>query len=260
MIKTFIPTYRRVKNQITLERLDCIPEIKEHVYLVVDHSEKDRFNYDRVLVTPEALSGIGPTRQWILENAGADKFLMMDDDLSFYRRVTPHEQLKRKATDQDIIDMYRWFDKALNKYMHAGVAHQFTALFERSTTRTCVRIACLLGYRGEAVKYSRFDRVVWAEDHDMTLQLLERGYLNIENCEFMYNQIRNAPGGCSEYRQLERMIENAQTLVRLHPPGVVTIGWKKFKNPNWKKVNPTGERPVYRFKWRKAYEHSKGLI
>lgn len=254
-MKIYIHTYGRVGLQKTLYELRGI---HKHVWLVVQDREKDQHNYERVIVLPPHIRSLSPTRQWLIENNDSDKFLMLDDDLKFYRRMAPDDTRMRATTDEDIVDLYNWFNFVLNSYMHASIASKYRNLDKTRTVRENARMQCVLGYQKNVVKYGRFDRVILSQDLDMTLQLLKQGYPNIVNMEFSYHQVGQSAGGVSGYRTVEMLQQNALDLTRLHP-GIVKVTRKKETNPNWIKMGVT-DRPHFKVMWQRAFKVGGKLI
>ena len=262
-LKIYVHTYNRLDKQKTLERLDAI---KEHVWLVIQHRERKLYDniYDskRMIVLPKHIQTLSPTRQWLLENADTDKMVMADDDLYFYRRRCFSNHHSRKTTNRDVWRMYHWLDWALDHYMHAGITHRYFNTDEKIIDECC-EMSCFLGYRKEVNDLGcRFDRVPLAQDHDMTLQLLEKGYPNLVNFYFSYSQLPQAPGGVSDYRTFELLEQVAHEMARLHPGTVKVVKKHPKTNIHWKKLDPSGkgERVAFTCKWKKAFEMSKGLV
>ena len=90
MIKTiYIPTFRRVEEQITLNGLP--EEYKKMVTLVVqtqelsEHKKLYENQVNRIMEVSDNI-GIAKTRELICRDAGKQRFYMVDDDITFYRR------------------------------------------------------------------------------------------------------------------------------------------------------------------------------
>ena len=85
-MKIYIPTFRRVDNQITFNNLP--DDVKENVILVVQEQEKNQYKYDCEYLVVDNNIGIAKTREHIYRHAGKNRFGMLDDDVRFYRRNT----------------------------------------------------------------------------------------------------------------------------------------------------------------------------
>ena len=82
--KFYITTYARKDKQITWNNLT--DSWKSRTYLVVQDREKELYSqYPRVLVLPEEIQTLSPTREWIIRNSKDIRFSILDDDLHFYK-------------------------------------------------------------------------------------------------------------------------------------------------------------------------------
>jgi hypothetical protein len=125
--KIFIPTVKRVDNQITYNNLS--DELRKRVVFVVQAWERDQYHYDaEYLVLPDWLTykheyAISETRQFIYRTAGKMRYVMMDDDIVFVRRNQKYfglesnmEKSKRLVTDCDINYMFKNANKILDEH------------------------------------------------------------------------------------------------------------------------------------------------
>lgn len=255
-MRLYIHTYGRANKQITLERFKPIEEL---VWLVVQEREEHLYDYPRTLVLPDSIRTLSPTRQWILENAKAEKIVMLDDDLAFYRRKSKADWHLRYCNEDDLWDLVDWFDSALDKYSHVGVsAREGNNRIERLEVENTRMMRCLGYNRKKVLKTgARFDRLPTKQDFDMTLQLLRKGHANLVSFEFAQGQWNGsqAEGGCSVYRTEQMMTESAEALAKLHP-GFVKLREKTTKTA-WKSLG--GVRIDVTCYWQKAFQSSKTL-
>lgn len=126
--KIYIPTVKRVNNQITYNSLPN--ELKKKVVMVIQSWEMDQYNYDcEYLVLPDTVDYhysnpfcIANTRMFIYKYAKNSKYCVFDDDLVFYRRNRKYmtgssnmERSSRKCTHDDILEMFSlysgWLDE-----------------------------------------------------------------------------------------------------------------------------------------------------
>lgn len=91
----------------------------------------------------------------------------------------------------------------------------------------------------------RFNDVILRQDFHATLSLLELGYPNVIDHEFMAGQKDGEPGGCQAYRTHEMLAEQAHLLASLHP-GLVTVTSKSRKGG-------FGDSTDVRMAWQKAF-------
>jgi len=123
--RIFIPTVNRPNDQITYNSLP--DELKGRVTLVVQEWERDQYTYDcDYLVLPSELNDkdhlcLAKTRDIIHKAGRTMKYCMVDDDIIMIRRNAKYwnqepnmEKSKRKATDDDMMDMFQLFDQWLD--------------------------------------------------------------------------------------------------------------------------------------------------
>jgi TET-Associated Glycosyltransferase len=256
-MRVYIPTYDRIDRQRTLKLLK---PIQEYVWLVVQHREHRKYDYDKLLILPPKIKTISPTRQWILENSKSDKFIMMDDDLKIFRRINPTKPPLRKVNDQDVVDLYEWFNETLDKYFHASIANRYMNIHS-DQVKECARACGILAYRKGILDLtkSRFDDVVFCEDHHMTLSLFEAGFPNLVNNTFAFAETPYTLGGCTHYRTNADEIKNFRLLHKLHPDTIRLNKCKLGSGSMIPRVNKSKYRP-WSILYKKAYEMSKGKL
>lgn len=253
-IKIYIPTYRRVNNQITYSSLPSWLQPK--VVFVVDKQDFQSFSEteglyyeEQFLVRPEYIKGIAQKRAWLIANCREEKMIMMDDDLSFEVRDGAPGKTK-VATPEDVGYWLMELWKKLNTYAHVGFSVRRhndklpVGWFENS------RMQCVLGYRPEVMREEcSLGRIETREDFDYTLQLLQRGYPNAICAEILFSQTINATGGISTYRTVESSNAEALQLEEFHP-GIVRAVDRKYKTQK----SEFGTRKEVICYWKKAYD------
>lgn len=223
------------------------------------HIAKVRERGAAALALPPNIKRLSPTRQWLLDNCRADKFVLFDDDLAFATRRKDDYEKFAPASRADINKMLDRFDRLLNEYAHVGLMAREggnrVPVDERGKpvrVLEATRMMRVLGY--QTVKLlaegARFDRLPTKQDFDMTLQLLRAGLPNAVITEFVHNQAgSNTAGGCSAYRTSAMMEKSAEKLRKLHPDYVKVV--RKVTKTSW----GGGERVDVQIAWKKALQN-----
>ena len=84
-MRIYIPTFKRVDKQLTLEHLP--KELLGDVILVIQNQEEklyDKYDVQKLVVGNDI--GIAKTRELIYRHAGNNRFGMIDDDIKMHRR------------------------------------------------------------------------------------------------------------------------------------------------------------------------------
>ena len=250
-MKIYIPTYKRVDNQITIKNIP--DELKELTYLVVRKEEyKDLIKYhNRIIILPDDITNIGQTRQYIIDTVGNAKILFLDDDLNFFKREKNTKKLK-KCTEKEFIQLYEWFLNTINQgYPMVGLSSRQGNNYFEGNYEYLVRIMTVYALDVEMLKKLniRFDEMELMEDFNVALTLIRNGFLTVINTEFAFGQkSSHAKGGCSEYRTAERQSQNARMLVKKHKPFVKLV---KKKTKAWKGLEEREDVMIY---WKRAYQ------
>lgn len=247
-MEIYIPTRGRVFQETFIS----LPqELRDRVIFVVPHGALDiAGGPPRTLNTPPEIDGIGPTRQWIIDNATDKKIVMLDDDLVFATRRTDEPTKFREALPAELHTLIDSIDCHLDSFAHVGVSTREGGNRDVSEHAFNTRLLRVLAYRTDVLHREsiRFDRLELMEDFDVTLQLLRRGYANLKINWIVHNQrSSNAPGGCSTYRTLEKQSLAARGLRALHPE-VVSVVTKTTKTA-WNGAT----RDDVIIQWKRAY-------
>lgn len=204
--------------------------------------------------------GISGTRRWIGEVtrdlSASHHFMMMDDDVRFVKRAShaATNLVDFDASGQDFVEMYNAVDEALNTYAHVGVSprqgNNRHGLVESVENTRTLRV---LAYDANVFCRMEHGRVPVMEDFDVNLQLLRKGYPNLNFVKWSQDQkMTNAEGGCSTYRDHEKQDKAARKLSELHP-GFVKVREKKNKTDK----DGFGTRTDVTIYWKKAYASSQ---
>lgn len=249
--KIYITTYKRVNNQRTWKRLP--PSIQKETVLFVDWEERDLYNGYPIEILPKGLHRLNAKRQFILQNAPEQNIILLDDDLQFYTRKSPHDWHLRDST---VIDTEAMFDEIFRRleqkdFIHVGVSPREGNNTVPKSEVHAARMMRVLAYNVPMVrKLVKFPVVDCQEDFDITLQLLSQGYANcVFYCWAQGQKDSNAPGGCSTYRDLKYHEERCRELAAKHSR------WVKLVQKTTKGAWGGGLRTDVRISWKKAYEY-----
>lgn len=262
-MQIFIPTRGRIDKQYTLDNLFLNSHYMSYqIYMIVPECEKSLWkNGDgKIIKTVPDNFGYSDIRQWILENFNTDpNHLVIDDDLTFYRRKENSTYL-RKTNLEDIKNMLSWINNQFEKdFAHGGIsAREGNNNIETSEFENTRMMRCCFYNANILNKHNiRCDDVICRMDFHITLSLLKLGYKNIVNFEFAHNQPNSGnsnAGGCSHYRSLKLMNEQALLLENLHKPYVKT--YKKKTKTSY----DGQERIAVKISWKKAWKDSPAGI
>jgi len=279
MIETlYIPTYRRVDNQLTY---DYLPEKwKKKAVLVVAADEEEALKEKGypVLVCPcqgkepegeDPLKyGLSPTREWIAYQAGDQKYAVFDDDImQFVYTSRPSEKDQHNLVNTEINDYVKregyedYFDNMmkeisdwLDEFVTCGLEATWNMPREQDYD-DCWRQTIAHFYNGKTFPKEEIDftSLKCSQDYFILLQLLTKGYKN--RISFRYRVrpgLTQTEGGCAEYRTLEVHNKSMAQLARKFPE-FVTIRTKVAKMGEW------GGQDKFAavIQWKKAYESSK---
>ena len=251
----FVLTYGRAtpEQQHTLRQIN---ETGLRAGLVVQAREADKYGWvgsgTDVIVLPESITTIAPTRQYVHDFLAGEKYVMMDDDLHFFKRRTDDPTKFTDITPDELSSMFGEIMRALDKNPHVGIAGREGGNRITYPAIPNTRIMRLLAYRRSEVM-ARFDDMEVMEDFHVALSMLRAGKPNLVLNNYCHNQASgsNAPGGCSHFRTAELHARNARFLAKLHRPFVSVV--EKETKTAW----GGGVRTDVRIQWKAAYESSR---
>lgn len=265
----YVPSLGRTqRHEIERGPLPRIPEsYRDRTFVVVPWGQTQAYveafvamglGWVQVVPTPEGMKGIGPTRHWIGEHAqgqGADKFVMMDDDIDFLVRKSPEDWRLRAQTTDDTIEMFAHMEALLNDHASVGISSREGnnragegGPRDANMVAVATRVMRMFGCRTKDWLEMEHGRVEVMEDFDLQLQLLRAGRSNC--CMFYYangQKQTNLPGGCSTYRTHEVQDRSARRLKELHPE-FVSLRLKENKTDR----EGLGTRTEVTIQWKKA--------
>lgn len=198
--------------------------------------------------------GIARTREYCGQSAASDRFLMLDDDLKFFRRVSPTDYRLRLPTDldDDIGSMLDLVSASLDRYAHVAVSAREGNNRLPYGGVECSRPLRALAYRTKEFLKCEHGRVRVMEDFDVTLQLLRRGLRNFIVSSWAQDQKQTqAAGGCSDYRTLEVHETEVRRFAELHD------GFVRLREKRNKTGGEFGTRLEATIYWQRAWESSQ---
>lgn len=250
----FVVSRSRFEKSDTLEYL---AEAAKDVKLVVPTDQLKQYKtlakkYNCELVgCPD--KGIALTRKFCGIHTTKPKFLMLDDDLKFYRRISPTDTRLRYLRDLEgatITQMLSLVSEKLSEFSHVAISAREGNNRLPYEGVTCNRPLRALAYVTKEFNALEHGRVKIMEDFDVTLQLLKAGHPNFIIAEWSQGQLSTGEaGGCSDYRTLELHNNEVAKMEELHRP-FIKLRQKKNKTGH---LRDRMEVIIY---WKKAYESS----
>jgi hypothetical protein len=218
-VNIFIVSSGRPTKQITAAQI--FPDSKHLVMTVVP--EREMNDYLEQQSTAGYIFhnkfGIKDTRQFILDYAERNhiqKFVMLDDDLTFYKRQ--EDGRFNKATPEQTEEMFDEIELKLYSFAHVGVCDKFMSHTQPREYITNGRYNQVMAYNltNFPIPFPKF-RVEVGEEQDFNLQLLSK---RCESCiltEWSKSAQPYTGGGCSTWRTAEVELQAHKKVVELWP-------------------------------------------
>lgn len=252
----YIPTYRRVDRQVTWRSIS--PAWAAHTLLVSPPDEAPllRAKGYPVLETPPHVKGIGPTRQWVLDQhdpaTDGRLAILLDDDLQFARRrLDTPTKFERVDTPALFDEMMGLFLTMMQQVPVGGIDNRSGANRRTPPVVMHPRIHDLMAIDVAVARSidARLDRLEFMEDFHFLLQFLTLGYPTAALSTHCKNDMSgsNAAGGCSVYRDAPGQAAAAHALHAAYPDFATVVekgGWNGGMDV----------RLDVRVAWKKAYE------
>ncbi len=255
-VEIFIPSRSRSSRSLTLEALTH-GGLANRAVLVVPYEQASsylplarRHGVKQILRCKH--NGIAATRQLCGERA-ENKFIMLDDDLRFYKRIdcTANAEQKglRMLAKFELGGMLVLVSRLLDMYAHVAISAREGNNRLPLPWVTNSRPLRALAYRKAPFEACKHGRVAVMEDFDVTLQLIGMGYQNCVISEYAQDQLQTqTQGGCSDYRTKELHEINVRKMAKLHPDIV------KLRQKENKTGGDFGSRLEATIYWEKAYK------
>jgi len=232
MYKVCIPSYKREKIAKT-QRLFS----PDKVIIAVGMDEVEKYKkelgeeYEYLGIPKERNGNIAKARNFILENAGTDYILMMDDDVD---SLGYFENGEKKKFTKDEIDEFivNGFNMAIGLNVKLwGINMTADRMAYREYSPISFQTPILGTFSGIIKTNLRYDEELYLkEDYDFFLQHLQRDHKILRFNKYHYNTIHlTIPGGCANYRTMQEEKRQAEILKKRWGDKVVKI--KNTTNP-----------------------------
>lgn len=270
-MRIFIPSRGRASTvSYTLGQIS--PMWKPVTTIVVHKDEEDDYRElnPNWTIWGIPVTGIGPVRQFIIDQSPDDCVFMIDDDLKFSRRRPGIVLEDKKWVHPDLggiyeptfddphqtDDMFVMMREWLLDIPAIGIAmRQMNNGIEDRWYREATRMNNVYGFRCSVLKAMkiRFDEIPVMEDFWVTLKLLTAGVINRVTVDWVWNQRGSGfIGGCSSYRTPEVQAAAAHAL-KAEFPRFVTIREKTASSNSQSWPGHMKTRTDVTIQWRKAY-------
>jgi hypothetical protein len=251
----YITTWGRVDKQVTLEALRPTQAYREERVALVAHPSEVaalEARYD-VPVVPCPVQGpdggLGPTRQWLLDHHEGKAMMLVDDDLSFFKRRTDDPGKFLKIGDEMPLLVER-VEHMLLRTPLVGVATRGGANRLPTPVKRNGRVTAMIGIQPEVARRvgARLDTLPVMEDFNFVLTMLRSGVPSWVLTTHCWDTRPDTEGGCSLYRTSDVQTMSAVDL-HLQWPQYVRLA----KRPAW---NGDGHRTDVVIQWEKAFKDS----
>jgi len=228
-MKIYIPTLGRVTNQITY---DNIPKwLQSNTYFVIQPKEESLFNEHRpdsnILVLPKNDYGICKTREWIVNQAADSKYIMIDDDIVFWKRNVDRATGKKNSeksnepfSEKDWVSMLDWANSKLDgDYTMAGSRAREMPPNGKEDMEFG-RIMQVFFINGSKLHRDKLEWVLdSSEDVHFVIQVLQMGGKIVTSDKFLYVcEPYHSDGGCKlSGRTSDSSLKDMNTLAEMYP-------------------------------------------
>lgn len=225
------------------DTLKLLPDWIEIIVPVSEEEEYARVCDNPLILVPDEIEGLGPLRNWVLDNIEEETVIMFDDDVTTCynlsgpksKRITDKEELLQILINTAVMAKdagTHWFgfnQTDIRKY-------NGTDPFNLTTW-----VGCVVGVIGR--KY-RFRNDKFKVDIDMTLQnlLVDRKIWNDQRYKFAQARDTNI-GGSSKYRTEESFKQSVDNLVEKWSP-FLTSSDTRYKNQVRISMNVPRRQPI----------------
>ena len=209
-IKFFAPSYKRPNGVYTQRHLPfvkyVVAEFEADAYIEAGHD---------VWVVPDSAQGnLCRIRNYILDNCGSDRVVLVDDDMTGICRYVNQQPVKLSADETlefieaafvlcNDLDIKYW---GLNCLADKGAYREYTPFAFKAYIGGPFQ-----AFNGLDLRYD--ESLPLKEDYDLTLQVLNkyRRTLRFNAYHYLVKQHSNV-GGCADYRTIQKEREQLRLL------------------------------------------------
>ncbi len=234
-IKIFCPSYKRPHDVRTAKVIGaeslilCVQDFEAEAY------EKAHPN-NTIMALPDSVRGnMAKIRNHIRDNADADRFVMMDDDVNWFGY---HEQCKRIKMDWPHIQemLENGFDMAeelgtvlwgVNLVDAPRCYRQYSPISFLSPVLG--PFSCHLGHDAD-LRYD--ERLGLNEDYDYAIQVMRKYRKLLRFNKYFYVcEHLDQPGGCATHRSMDKEKAQAEIMIQKWGPGLISYKMDHSPNP-----------------------------
>lgn len=252
----YILTRGRLNAQHTWNNLD--PILREHTWLVCPHGEESEVlkAEHNIWPVPPEIDNYNKKFQWVIDNTEPDeKFVIMDDDLHFSRRIPGTQKLEKLKSVEETVTMITQLSELMDGYALGSIHPRQMG---HTQELPCVYNTKIL--RVQAINKAKFppdvdrvDNLPILADIMLACNLLQLGYPNIVLTSYTQDHKGGqSPGGCSLYRTAEMQAACAHWVAARYGPDHVKVEIKRPKTATWLGK----ERVDLRMQWKRMYKEA----
>ncbi len=252
-LQVFILTSGRVRRQKTIESLNCTSLWYKSVDLRIVIPRNEKTMWERVnpqwvayLYCVNEKWRVEEIRQHILQKFRKNLHLVLDDDLTLYKKL----EARRLEKIKDSIAFLKHIRELLETYKHGSIASHTSHHFRDPSLCLNERAGGVHFYHRNILLKNKINYSVCLEHEDLhvSLSLIKNGIPNVISYYYVFAQKTNASGGCSKYRTLQTQNRYAKALVDFHQP---FVRLRKKYSKLWR-----GEKFCTIVSWKKAFAAS----
>ena len=238
MFEVFAPSYKRADSVVTQQYL---PYCK---YVVAEFEADDylREGHDCWVVPDSAQGNVSRIRNYILDHAGTDKIVIVDDDMRFIGRWDTQKQIRLDAAG-----VFEFIESGFNIVDDIGIKYWgMNLLPDKGAYREYSPFSFKSMVLGPFQAFNNLDlrydeNLPLKEDYDLSLQVLNKYRMTFRFNMYFYSVKQHEnPGGCADYRTLDR--EKSQFLALQRKWGSKIV--QKDESAKGYDINPVIKVPI----------------
>jgi hypothetical protein len=207
---------------------------------------------------PTSVTNYSQKFQWLLDQGAGDsrKFIIMDDDLWFSKRVVGTQQLLKMTDEEDFARMWAMMEDLLDDFPLVGMHPRQMGHLAKLPYVTNGKVICIQGVNLDLFPNKtapRVDQFPILADVILNCTLLSQGYPNALLTSYVQDHGScQAPGGCSLYRTPAMQEEAVRWVAQQFGPYAQAV-IKRPKQAKWM----GDERVDLRVQWKQMYKAGK---